>query len=104
PPYPCMDGVVWSQVAAHMLPRAVGYASGVLDYFFRGAMSVTGVEWTSAGIALRVRNDGTEEMEGAFEVVARHQPGSPAERRSRLTLLEDGASVLLGPGEERTFA
>ena len=103
PPYPCMDGVVWSQVAAHMLPRAVGYASGVLDYFFRGAMSVTGVAWTSASMTLSVRNDGAEEMEGTFEVFARHQPGSPMERRSRLALLE-GASVLLGPGEERTFA
>ena len=42
-------------------------------------------------------------MEGTFEVFARHQPGSPMERRSRLALLE-GASVLLGPGEERTLA
>ena len=39
-PYPCVDGVVWDQVAAHMLPRAVGYARGVLDYFFRGSMRV----------------------------------------------------------------
>jgi hypothetical protein len=104
PPYPCMDGVVWNQVAAHMLPRAVGYASGVLDYFFRGAMSVTGVEWTPLGVTISVRNDGSEEMEGTLEVFARHQPGSPAERRTRLAGLAGGAPVLLGSGEQRTFA
>ena len=104
PPYPCMDGVVWNQVAAHMLPRAVGYASGVLDYFFRGALSVTGVEWTPSGITIDVRNDGDEEMEGSFEVVARHQPGSPAERRTLLAALDEGAPVLLAPGETWAFA
>jgi hypothetical protein len=102
-PYPCMDGVVWNQVAAHMLPRAVGYASGVLDYFFRGAVSVTSVEWTPSGITLRVRNDAAEDMEGTFEVVARHQPGSAVERRTRLAVLGDGEPVLLGPGEEWWF-
>jgi len=102
-PYPCMDGVVWNQVAAHMLPRAVGYASGVLDYFFRGAISVTRVEWAPSGITLRVRNDSDEDMEGTFEVFARHQPGSAAERRTRLAVLEDGAPILLGPGEEWWF-
>jgi hypothetical protein len=103
PPYPCMDGVVWNQVAAHMLPRAVGYASGVLDYFFRGAMSVTGVEWTPSGITIDVRNDAGEEMEGSFEVYARQQPGSPTERRTLLAALDGGASVLLGAGDAWTF-
>jgi hypothetical protein len=104
PPYPCVDGAVWSQVAAHMLPRAVGYASGVLDYFFRGSLAVTGVEWTPSGITLRVQNTGSEEMEGTFEVFARHQPGSPVERRTRLAALQDGEPVFLGPGEEWAFA
>jgi hypothetical protein len=102
-PYPCMDGVVWNQVAANMLPRAVGYASGVLDYFFRGAIAVTGVEWAPSGMTLRVRNDGAEDMEGTFEVFARHQPGSAAERRTRLAVLEDGEPVRLGPGDEWWF-
>ena len=93
PPYPCMDGVVWNQVAAHMLPRAVGYASGVLDYFFRGATAVTGVEWTPSGITLTGPNDGAEEMEGIFEVHARHQPGSPVERRTRLASRRRGTGA-----------
>jgi hypothetical protein len=104
PPYPCVDGAVWNQVAAHMLPRAVGYAGGVLDYFFRGSMAVTLVEWTTRGITLTVQNTGTEEMEGVFEVFARHQPGSSVERRTRLAALQGGEPVLLGPGEDRAFA
>ena len=104
PPYPCVDGAVWSQIAAHMLPRAVGYASGVLDYFFRGSLAVTGVEWTPSGITLSVQNTGTEEMEGIFEVFARHQPGSSVERRTRLAVLQGGDPVFLGPGEEWAFA
>ena len=103
PPYPCMDGVVWNQVAGHMLPRAVGYASGVLDYFFRGAMSVTRVAWTPSGVIISVRNDSAEEMEGSFEVHSRYQPGSPTERRARLAALDDGSPVLLAPGAEWTF-
>jgi hypothetical protein len=98
-----MDGVVWNQVAAHMLPRAVGYASGVLDYFFRGALSVTAVEWAPGGLTLKVRNDGSEEMDGVFEVHARHQPGAVAERRIRLAALADGEPVLIAPGEEWWF-
>lgn len=103
PPYPCMDPLAWGQIAAHMLPRAVGYASGVLDYFFRGRLVVSGVEWTPAGIRLAVRNTGAEAMEGVFEIYARHEPTAAAERRLRLATLLDGASVLLGPGQERTF-
>ena len=99
-PYPCVDGVVWDQVAAHMLPRAVGYARGVLDYFFRGSTAVTRVEWTQRGITVNVRNTGIEEMEGVFEIYARHQPNTPSERRVKLATLAGGAPILLGPGEE----
>ena len=103
PPYPCMDGVVWSQVAAHMLPRAVGYARGVLDYFFRGSVAITGVEWTRRGVTVAVRNTGTEDMEGVFEIYARHQPNTPSERRVKLATLKGGEPILLGPGRERSF-
>jgi hypothetical protein len=32
----CTDATVWAQTAAAMLPRAVGHAATLLDYFFRG--------------------------------------------------------------------
>jgi len=36
PQYKCTDKHVWQQTAAAMLPRAVGYAATLIDYFFRG--------------------------------------------------------------------
>jgi hypothetical protein len=40
PQYKCVDQNVWEQTALNMLPRAVGYASALIDYFFRGSLSV----------------------------------------------------------------
>jgi hypothetical protein len=39
-----VDDNVWATVAQHMLPRAIGYARGLLDYFFRGKLDVDLVE------------------------------------------------------------
>jgi hypothetical protein len=36
----CTDEHVWTETAVEMLPRAVGYARGVLDYFFRGRIEI----------------------------------------------------------------
>jgi hypothetical protein len=36
----CVDENVWTATALQMLPRAVGYARGVLDYFFRGRIEI----------------------------------------------------------------
>ncbi|OGK96538.1 MAG: hypothetical protein A3I14_08970 [Candidatus Rokubacteria bacterium RIFCSPLOWO2_02_FULL_73_56] len=36
----CTDEKVWEQTALAMLPRAVGYARALLDYFFRGRLDV----------------------------------------------------------------
>ncbi len=36
----CQDANVWAATAGHMLPRAVGYARGALDYFFRGRIEI----------------------------------------------------------------
>jgi hypothetical protein len=36
----CADENVWATTARAMLPRAVGYARGALDYFFRGQLEI----------------------------------------------------------------
>ena len=105
PPYPCTDARVWSQVAAHMLPRAVGYARGVLDYFFRGTLQVNRVFWqggSSPGVYISVTNLSDEELDGTFAVYARH--GMEAEeRREWIGSVAEGDPVQLGAGETATL-
>ncbi len=102
-PYPCVDPLVWNQVAMHMLPRAVGYARGVLDYFFRGSLAVTDVTWDASGVRMDVWNTSDEEMEGVFEIWARHDPDSTRERRTKLATLGSGERIRLAPGDLYTF-
>jgi hypothetical protein len=93
PPYPCVDEAVWEETASHMLPRAVGYARGVLDYFFRGALTIA--SGTRNGIAAAgFINDSGETMEGTFEVYV----DGPSEHRQRVQL-SNGSLTTLGPGD-----
>jgi hypothetical protein len=90
-PYPCVDDVVWNQVAAHMLPRAVGYARGVLEYFFRGSMRVHTLSTDEGGAFIRIENLTDEEMEGVFEIYSRPMADAPDESREQVGLVADGA-------------
>lgn len=47
--------------AAHtfLIPRAVAYSAGLIDYFFRGRLEVEDVTFPNTGISLSVRNVGT---------------------------------------------
>jgi hypothetical protein len=38
--YKCMDQNTWAATAQVMVPRAIGYARGVLNYFFRGRVEI----------------------------------------------------------------
>ena len=44
--------------AAHefLIPRAVAYSAGLIDYFFRGQLSAEDVVFTDTGITLKVKN------------------------------------------------
>lgn len=68
----CTDDNVWGQVAHHMLPRAVGYARGVLDYFFRGTLDFTmrPVANSQGEHHLVIRNTSNEDMQGTFTLYA----------------------------------
>lgn len=39
-----------------LIPRAVGYSAGLVDYFFRGRLEGEDVEFTATGLRLRVKN------------------------------------------------
>ena len=95
-PYPCVDGVVWDQVATHMLPRAVGYARAVLDYFFRGSMHVETLSFDEGGAFIRIANLTDEVMEGVFEIYARPRAGASDEGREASGLVNDGAVTTVG--------
>jgi hypothetical protein len=52
-----LDNRCHEEYAQYLVPRAVGYSAGLLDYFFRGKLGITQV---SGGI--KVKNLGTETM------------------------------------------
>ena len=87
-----------------MLPRAVGYARGVLDYFFRGSVRVWRVTAEFDGIWIVIENTSEERMEGVFEVYPRYDKGTPHERRDRVATVNGGAAISLDPGDAGRFA
>jgi len=40
----------------HLIPKAVAYSAGLIDYFFRGRLEAEDVTFTDTGITLRVKN------------------------------------------------
>ena len=102
-PYPCVDEAVWEETATHMLPRAVGYARGVLDYFFRGNLEYAAIYsrsiGTSApGIFIDVINRSDETLSGSFALYHRYDAGSPGERRQRVATVTNNAIITIAPG------
>ncbi|MBI4641222.1 MAG: hypothetical protein HY731_11040, partial [Candidatus Tectomicrobia bacterium] len=49
-----------------LLPRAVGYATGLLDYFFRGKINLVPNEGAGSGYV--IENNTDEDMQGSFEL------------------------------------
>ena len=93
PPYPCVDEAVWEETASHMLPRAVGYARGVLDYFFRAKLRMYSLSLPGAA-AIVFFNDSDETMQGTFEVYE----GGASEHRHRVVTTDDVLWCSSGPG------
>jgi hypothetical protein len=82
--YTCVDENVWAATAQVMVPRAIGYARGALDYFFRGRVEIAPPARYAYGLArwvpgnagsfttleLKVRNATDGEETGAGQLVA----------------------------------
>jgi hypothetical protein len=71
----CTDSNVWEQTALVMLPRAVGYAAALIDYFFRGGI---GVEYENENRSLRIAGS-SEPMIGDFRLLYERSDGSRVE-------------------------
>lgn len=61
-----LDSNVYSDYASLLLPRAVGYSAGLLNYFFRGKMDMVKVQNTSGQYI--IKNDSDETMDGVFSL------------------------------------
>ncbi|MBI3047000.1 MAG: hypothetical protein HYY76_01690 [Acidobacteria bacterium] len=96
PPYPCVDAAVWEETARHMLPRAVGYARGVLEYFFRGSLRVNTSRMRLGSPFLQIDNLTGEEMSGVFEVFGRPDVLT-GEGRERTGVINGGAAATIAP-------
>ena len=61
-----LDENVLNTYAKELLPRAVGYSAGLLDYFFRGEIDLIPDEITGSGYV--IVNNTEEDMDGTFEL------------------------------------
>ena len=60
-----LDDEVFSDYAQRLVPRAVGYSAGLLDYFFRGDIDMVSDDTGSDYVIV---NKTEEEMDGLFEL------------------------------------
>jgi hypothetical protein len=67
-----LDDKVYEDYVRLLLPRAVGYSIGLLEYFFRGSLDFTvgPVAGSSNQLVLSVTNSSLEEMRGSFTLYA----------------------------------
>ncbi len=76
---PGLDDNVYSDYGFLLLPRALGYSAGLLEYFFRGQLEVTAipifVQNTLSAVRLRIQNITPETLEsGEFVLYYRYTP------------------------------
>lgn len=72
----------YDAMADLLVPRAVAYSAGLIDYFFRGRLDTREVNYTDEGISLRLRNaiDPEQIPEWANEVLHRQDSAGLAGR------------------------
>jgi len=63
------DDKVHEEYARLLIPRAVGYSAGLLDYFFRGTLDFT-IGGSPPNQTLTITNKSDEAMEGTFTLYA----------------------------------
>jgi hypothetical protein len=94
--------------AAFLVPRAVGYSAGLLDYFFRGRLKgvMTRVEGPSGAffsppytVQFRLTNESTEEMEGTFGLYSEDLDGNVVKLKEWNPL-----TLAAGEGQDLSFS
>ena len=64
PIIPVLDNNVYEDYASLLIPRAVGYSAGLLNYFFRGEINIIQLRTDT----FQIINLSKEDMEGTFEL------------------------------------
>jgi len=78
-----------------LVPRAIAFSQGLIDFFFRGKISVSRVHSAETGESLgfiRFRNESSFPISGTFTTFSEHHDGTNSLSRS-------AHNVTLGPGE-----
>ncbi|MGD8526538.1 MAG: hypothetical protein PVJ63_09835 [Thioalkalispiraceae bacterium] len=86
-----------------LIPKAVTYSVGLIDYFFRGRLEITDIQWGATGLELTVHNisEGNFDLgEGAFEVYYDAKDGL----RYPATIINTGAITSLTNGDSTTLS
>ncbi len=60
---PILDNNVYADYADLLLPRAIGYSAGLLNYFFRGEIEVIQIPDSNN---IKIKNNSSEDMDGIF--------------------------------------
>jgi hypothetical protein len=95
---PALDGGVYNDYAEKLIPRAVGYSAGLLNYFFRGKLDVEQIGVAPSGeIEISITNLSEEPLaDGTFELYYDNKEGE----RAKLELSAAGVKDLQ---KESTF-
>lgn len=68
-----MDKIVYADYAEKLIPRAVGYAAQLLNYFFRGRIDVANSQMTATSATFRVVNNTPNEAMGPGTLVVAYE-------------------------------
>ncbi len=72
-----LDDAVCQDYAAKLIPRAVGYSAGLLNYFFRGQIEAVNPQLTASGTTFKIKNNTpneTMDAPGNFVVSYQYTP------------------------------
>lgn len=87
-----LDSVVYKDYASLLIPRAVGYSAGLLNYFFRGSLDVVA---DSSG-SYRIVNLSDEDMSGTLSSFRLFYDDADGNRfETPLTFLDESGNQLL---------
>src|SRR3990167_9026082 len=85
----CLDDEVHKDYAQKLLPHAVGYSAGLLNYFFRGELEVV---QNSNSNSITITNNSSEDMDGTFTLYYDAADGT------RKPVSDGSWSLVLEPG------